>query len=139
MKKFSKTIKMFSLSLVVLLVAVTTVFAASTASGSFSLTYGRWSRTAEAKTEARYPYMKYTSQLADGGVVDATLSKVGLLSFDNKQRIFDISIDGNNKVTYALFNQYSPATYVVTTVETAEDGVANASYLFTSKSHSGTP
>lgn len=126
--------------LAVVITATSVVYAASTASGSFSLTYGHWDRTAKVKPQASYPYMKYTSQNASGGVVDATISKVTLFSFDNLQRVYNVSINGNGVVTYALFNSYSTSNnYQVTTVETASGGTANASYLFTSKSHSGNP
>lgn len=138
-----KKAKIFTVGVITLLLAITTVYAAATASGSFSLTYGKSSQSAKIKTEASYPYVKYTSNGSTASVdatVQVTLSKSSLFSLENKQRLFDIPISRNkNSVSYALFNKYSQANYIVTTVESAKDGIANATYLFSSKSSAGMP
>ena len=85
--------------------------------------------------------MKYTSNSSDvDAIVQVTLSKSSLFSLENKQRLFDIPIDKElGSISYALFSKYSPANYIATTVESAKDGIANAEYLFSSKSSAGIP
>lgn len=121
-----------------LTLAIGCVYAAATATGNFSLTYDQWNRSSYAKLEASYPYAKYTAQSSGNSTLRITLSQKNFLGlgFDNKD-VKSISISGNN-VSYAYFSkQTKNKDYLITSVNTKADSVANAKYVLTSKSTAG--
>lgn len=123
---------------VLLSVVATTVFAATTASGNFSLTYGQWNRSSYAKLEASYPYVKFTAQNSGSSTLKVTLSKKAYLGlgFENVG-VKSTDISGNN-VSYVYYNkQTSNKDYLITTVNNKSGSTANAKYTLTSKSTSG--
>ncbi len=123
---------------VVLSITATTVFAAATASGNFSLTYGQWNRSSYAKLEASYPYVKYTAQNSESSTLRVTLSKKAYLGlgFENVGvRSTDISGNNNSYVYYS--KQTAKKDYLITSVNDKSGSTANAKYILTSKSTSG--
>ncbi len=130
------TLKKLGITSFVFLSFASVVFAASTASGSFSLTRGKVDYGSAANLSADYPYVKYTNQgSTSDAVISATLLKSTLGIYNIKARDDRKAI--NASVVYSLFSNYGSGTYKTTFV--GETGTANAAWLLTSKSHAGTP
>ena len=130
--------KMYIFSTLLLIVSFTTVYAATTATGNFSLTYGRNNRSSYATLEASYPYVKYTAQNSGNSTLNVTLSKKNFLriGFTNVE-VKRTTINGNN-ISYTIFGQEQKnKDYLITSVNDTEGSIANASYVLTSKSTPG--
>lgn len=116
----------------------TTVFAAVTASGNFSLSYGQYNRSSYAKLEASYPYVIYNAQKSDSTMLRVTLSKKGFLGlgFDNVQ-VKEVPLNAS-QTSYAYFSQQTKnKEYLITTVNNNAGTIANSKYTLTSKSTFG--
>ena len=118
---------------VVLSITATTVFAATTASGNFSLTYGQWNRSSYIKTVSEYPFVEYKAQNSENSTLKVTLSKKAYfgLGFENVE-VQHTDISGNNYSFVYYGNHTAKKEYLITTVNTKSNSIANASYTFSS-------
>ncbi len=118
---------------IVLAITATTVFAANEAKGNFSLTYLKWDRSSYIKLVCGYPLVEYKAQKSDNSTLKVTLSKKAYfgLGFDNVE-IQHTDIHGND-YSFVYFGEHDvKKEYLITTLNTKSDSVANASYTFTS-------
>lgn len=118
---------------IVLAITATTVFAATEAKGNFSLTYLEWNRSGYIKLVCAYPLVEYKAQKSDNSTLKVTLSKKTYfgLGFENVDVQYT-DINGND-YSYVYFDeQDAKKEYLITTLNTKKDSVANASYTFNS-------
>jgi hypothetical protein len=122
-----------------LIIPAITVFAASTASGNFSLSYMQYEKSSYATLQASYPYVIFTPQNTESTTLKITLSKkayMGLGITNVQTKLTDFY--QTSKIYTYFTEQTSGKDYLVTIVNNASTGYANAKYKLTSKSTYGT-
>lgn len=133
-----KRIGYLKIMALVMIFGITTVYAAATAAGNFSLSYGQWNRSSYAKLEASYPYVKYEGQNSGSSNLRVTLSRKAYLGFGFENLEVGSTSINSNETKYVYFGKNTTGKdYLITTVNNKNNSYANAKYTFTSKSTSG--
>lgn len=125
--------KVFIVMVAVLLTTAVTVFALTDYTDNFSLAYMKWNRSKYIKTVSKYPLVQYKVQNSDNCTLKVTLSKKAYLGlgFENVE-VAHTDISGN-KYSYTKFKEHTAnKEYLITTLNTTSNSIANAEYTFTS-------
>lgn len=134
-----KTNKLLLIAVIgTLIIPAITVFAASTAFGSFSLGYRQYTRSSYITLQESYPYVTYTPQNTESTTLRVTLSKKGTfgLGFTNIETKLTDFYQAEELYTY-FKAQTIGSDYLVTIVNNDSTGKANSKYKLASKSTHG--